>query len=122
MNRPIVLILALCLALTGCIEPDPFSVEARSHLDTRSEANGRVTVLDTGGNWRFLSSAIGAEVKREAQGLPPPGATGSWSDYWRAGFSELRANQEHPEKYFALVLDLRRHSSLPDLPKESIQP
>lgn len=122
MKRPFALMFALCLLAAGCREPDTFSAEARANLDTRREADGSVLVLDTRGNWRFFSSAIGAEVNREAQGLRPPGTAGSWTEYWRAGFSELRASQEHPERYFALALDLRRRSGLPDLPKESIGP
>ena len=112
---------ALCLICAGCLPPDPFSADALRNLDTRTEPDGRVLVLDSRANWRFFSSAIGAQVEQEAKGLPPPGNIGSWTAYWRLGISKLRTGQEHPEKYFALVLDLRRRYELPDLPREAIE-
>ena len=122
MKPTLLLLLALCLVCAGCLPPDPFSAEALRNLDTRHEPDGRVLVLDTKANWRFFSSAIGAQVENEAKGLQPPGSTGTWPDYWRMGISKIRTSQEHPERYFALVLDLRRRYELPDLPKEAFGP
>jgi hypothetical protein len=120
MKRLFISLLALSAVCAGCVSPDPFSAEAQWNLDKRKEADGTLLVLDTPGNWRAISSAIRAEVRREASGMDPPGNVTSWTQYWRSGFSRLRKNQEHPERYFALVLDLRRMSDLPDLPREAI--
>lgn len=121
MNRLVFILLALCVLCSGCVSPDPFSAQARFNLDTRKEPDGSILVLDTPGNWRAISAGIREEVRREASGMDPPATVGSWSEYWRSGFSTLRSSQEHPERYFALVLNLRRMSELPDLPKEAIE-
>jgi hypothetical protein len=122
MKLQLVTLAALCLICAGCLPPDPFSADAQRSLDTRTESDGRVVVLDSRANWRFYSSAIGAQVEQEAKGLPPPGSLGSWTAYWRMGIARIRSNQEHPERYFALVLDLRRQHELPDLPRDAIEP
>jgi hypothetical protein len=121
MTLRLVTLAALCLICAGCLPPDPFSADAQGTLDKRTEPDGRVLVLDSRANWRFYSSAIGAQVEQEAKGQPPPGSIGSWTAYWRMGISKIRSTQEHPEKYFALVLDLRRRYELPDLPREAIE-
>ena len=119
---PSLALAALCVFFAGCLPPDPFSAQAQASLDTRTEPDGRVLVLDSRSNWRFYSSSIGGQVEREAQGLPPPGGAGSWAAYWRMGISRIRSSQEHPERYFALVVDLRRRHELPDLPREALEP
>jgi hypothetical protein len=120
MKRHLIPLLALCLVCAGCVPPDPFSAEAQRNLDMRTEPDGRILILDSSANWRFFKSAISGQVENEAKGLQPPGGSGSWAAYWRTGISKIRTSQEHPERYFALVLGLRRRYELPDLPREAI--
>ncbi len=110
-------------ALGGCATaPDPFPIWKTWGLDLSRQADGSVTVPDTPGNWKRLSALFTEEVKREAAGLPPTGGYTTWPDFWHRSFSEIRQSHEHPERYFALILNLRREQSLPDLPRAAIAP
>jgi hypothetical protein len=112
----------VCILAAGCNAPAVYHPWTEwEGLETRKQADGSIFVLDTASNWKFFSSTIGAEVKREAKGSEPPGNIGFWTDFWHRSFAEIRTSQEHPEKYFALILDLRRRSDLPDLPREAIE-
>jgi hypothetical protein len=123
MKIPRSALLALILAAAGCAAPrDPFPIWKLWGLDLERQADGGVFVPDTPGNWRRLSVLFADEVKCEAQGLPPSGGIATWGEFWHTSFAEIRPNYAHPEKYFALIIDLRRQASLPDLPKAAIAP
>lgn len=107
----------------GCATaPDPFPIWKLWGLDLAKQEDGSVLVPDTPGNWKRLSRLFTDEVKREAAGLPPTGGFDTWPAFWHKSFTEIRANHEHPEKYFALILNLRREESLPDLPRSALAP
>jgi hypothetical protein len=121
MKCPIRLAFALCVLASGCTGPEVPLSWNQGNLDTRDQGDGTVLILDTHRNWRLLSSTVEAEVKREAAGFLPPGNSGSWRDFWSRDFSEIRSLQEHPEKYFAMILNVRRRAGLPDLPKTTFE-
>jgi hypothetical protein len=123
MNPPPLALLVLGLLLAGCAAPtDPFPIWKLWGLDLVRQPDGGVFVPDTPGNWRRLSVLFGDEVKCEAGGLAPTGGIATWPEFWHTSFAEIRASYAHPEKYFALIIDLRRQASLPDLPKAAIEP
>jgi hypothetical protein len=118
MKNLMIAAFALCFLESGCAAPAVVPTWALTGLDTRIREGGGELVLDSGRNWRILSSAIKAEVRLESQGLPPPWSTGSWAEFWRTTIAKMSATQEHPERYFNLIVQLRREHDLPDLPKD----
>ena len=123
MKSPRRALVALWLALAGCAAPaNPFPIWKHWGLDLVRQPDGSIFVPDTPGNWRSLSVLFGDEVKCEAGGLAPTGGIATWTEFWHTSFAEIRTGYAHPEKYFALIVDLRRQASLPDLPRQAIEP
>lgn len=123
MISPRLALLALWLGLAGCAAPaDPFPIWKLWGLDLVRQPDGSVFVPDTPGNLRRLSVLFADEVKCEASGLAPTGGIATWPEFWHTSFAEIRTSYAHPEKYFALIVDMRRQASLPDLPKAAIEP
>lgn len=123
MNPKRPLLLAFSLLAAGCAStPEPFPIWKLWGLDVVQQADGSVQIPDTRRNWKLLDALFDGEAKCEADGLTPSAGMNSWPEFWHRSFSEIRANNEHPEKYFALILDIRRRYSLPDLPKAAIEP
>ncbi|MFZ1054072.1 MAG: hypothetical protein ABSF76_05590 [Opitutaceae bacterium] len=122
MKHPMIFMLALCLLNSGCVSQEMIPTWAMTNLDERTQADGSVLIRDSNRNWNILKSAIEDEAKREAQDLPPPWKISSWTEFWHTTIVKMSANQEHPEKYFALVLQTRRRFELPDLPRDVLEP
>ncbi len=121
MKRLAIIILALLVLGPGCATADMVPTWALTGLDTRRQPEGNVLVLDSPRNWRILSGALDAEVGREYKGLPPPGSIDTWTEFWRTTFERMYSGQEHPERYFAFVVQLRRSLDLPDLPRFQLE-
>ena len=113
--------LVLLLLTAGCATPELIPTWALQGLDTRTEANGSVVVLDNRANWRVLSAVLQREVSLESKGMDPPAAVETWPEFWRLTLTKMYAGQEHPEKYFAYLVDQRRRLELPDLPKDILK-
>ena len=123
MSKKPILFLALLLVASGCeTKSEPFPIWKVWGLDVVKQEDGSVLIPDNRRNWKLLNALFDGEAKCEADGLTPPAGMASWPDFWHRSFSEIRSNNEHPEKYFALILDIRRHYSLPDLPTSALAP
>lgn len=121
MKRLVTCLFAFLLLEAGCADLGLIPTWQLTGLDTRSQPGGGVLVLDNHRNWGILSSALDAEVKREFKGMQPPGNIDSWTEFWRTTFAKMNTGQEHPERYFAHVVQLRRSLELPDLPRDLFQ-
>ncbi|GEM_PF-3459231 len=121
MKRLVLCALALFLAAPGCADLDVVPTWALTNLDTRIQPDGNILTLDDARNWRILTGALGAEVRRESRELPPPAAIDTWTEFWRTTFKRMASGQEHPEKYFGYVVEMRRSLELPDLPKGVVE-
>jgi len=103
-----------------CVRARPDTSEPRPplDLDVRIKADGSVFVLATDHNWQELTKYNRDEVKKESIKAPPLLNYPTWTDYWRDRFTKTSLNAENPKRYLKFIVELRRKSGLPELPKD----
>jgi len=95
--------------MSGC---KLFSTEAI--VDTKTDEDGRLVLLDTLRNWQDFRATVDLQVANEKAGKMPPGVA-TWNDHWLRRIEENRASRENASRYIGYIVEARRSADLPEL-------
>ncbi|MFC3552504.1 hypothetical protein ACFOLC_16005 [Lysobacter cavernae] len=105
----VVVVGALVLALSACVRNS-----STMGIDSRKDARGRVTLLDTPGMQADAAGSFDELVAMEKRGHVMSNGM-SWNDRWLNTIRSIRGNTENPEWYVQYIIEQRRKAGLPEL-------
>ncbi len=113
----------LCFVVAGC-SGSIFNLDPM--VDSKTDAGGKVILLDTPRNWNHWREMTDRSISDEAEGRLPPGAP-PWNQSWSRVICSLRAGTENAERYVQYLIATRQAARLPPIeqtpcPKQKEEP
>ena len=103
-------VLILAVLVSGCTG----LLRNESFVDSRTNADGAVTLLDTPRMWEYWRQDVEKAVSAEVSGKSPGGGIETWPEQWARVIAANRDRENSP-RYINYILLARRQVGLPEL-------